>query len=167
MPILSSSAVIPLLGAMLDKPGGLLHQSTFPGVGRSEQSQLYLGQAWNHISIIARPHRLARSALASPRARATLILMDDNQKLDVALTGEEEHDCEHRVALKEDALGCPPKVGMELNLLTFQQRVQRPPSAPVFECPQKVYCSRITMSFEKWRLQVESIDVRFNFLAQK
>lgn len=36
--------------------------------------------------------------------------MDDTQKeVYVALTGDEHHDCEHRVPLKEDALGvyCP------------------------------------------------------------
>lgn len=50
---------------------------------------------------------MARSALGASASYTSL--MDDKQKVDVALTGEEEHDCEHRVPLKEDARGvyCP------------------------------------------------------------
>lgn len=42
-------------------------------------------------------------------ASASYTSLMDDKKVDAALTGEEEHDCEHRVSLKEDAQGvyCP------------------------------------------------------------
>ena len=55
MPIFPPGAVIPFLRAMPNIPSSLLHESTFPSIRRSERSQHHLGQARDHIPIIARP----------------------------------------------------------------------------------------------------------------